>query len=148
MARRYKGFDGMDEFLASVDKVQREAPGYLVDELRREARQVVNTYKRRVTPVSHTGNLKKGIEFKKDEVYKKGMDLEAYVYDNTKKAPHFHLVERGHDQVVGPRKDKGGKVVGKVAGKYYFRNSVDENEEKFQRSRERAFRKILKGLEE
>lgn len=136
----------MDEFIDAVDTIQREAPARLVKELRREARQVVNSYKKRVKPHRHTGNLEKGIEFKKDDVYMRGTDFDAEIKDNLKKAPHFHLVERGHDQVVGGKKGKKGVVVGRVDGKYYFEDTFDREAPRLQASRERYIERILKEL--
>ena len=148
MASKYKytGVNGMEEFIDAVDTIQREAPARLVKELRREGRQVVNAYKKRVKPHRHTGNLEKGIEFKKDDVYMRGTDFEAEIKDNLKKAPHFHLVERGHDQVVGGKKGKKGVVVGRVDGKYYFDRTFDQEAPRLQKSRERYIERILKEL--
>lgn len=148
MASKYKytGFDGMDEFIDAVDTIQREAPARLVKELRREARQVVNAYKKRVKPHRITGNLEKGIQFKKNDVYVRGQDYEAEIKDNSKKAPHFHLVERGHDQVVGGRKGKKGVVVGRVDGKYYFERTLEQEAPRLQASRERYIERIMKEL--
>ena len=143
---KYTGFNGMDEFIDAVDTIQREAPGRLVKELRREARQVVNSYKKRVKPHRITGNLEKAIEFKKNDVYVRGSDFEAEIKDNLRKAPHFHLVERGHDQVVGGRKGKTGVVVGHVQGRYYFENTLKAEEPRLQASRERYIERILKEL--
>lgn len=143
---KYKGFEGMDEFLDAIDTIQQKAPGRLISELERESRQVVSTYKRRVKPHRITGNLEKGIEFNKKDIYVKNGDFESAIKDNLKKAPHFHLVERGHDQVVGGKKDKTGVVVGRVDGKFYFEQSLKEEEPRLQKKRERYIERILKEL--
>ena len=57
---KYKGFDGMDEFLAAVDVVQQKAPGRLIGELEREAKQVVRVYKSALRSYEYTGNLRRG----------------------------------------------------------------------------------------
>lgn len=143
---KYTGFSGMDEFIDAVDTIQRLAPARIVKELRRESRQVVNAYRKRVKPHRINGNLEKGIVFRKNDVYVRGDDYESEIKDNLRKAPHFHLVERGHDQVVGGKKGKTGVVVGRVEGKYYFENTLKAEEPRLQASRERYIERILKEL--
>lgn len=143
---KYKGFNGLDEYLDALDVCMRKAPGRCIEELRRESRQVVNAYRRRVKPHSITGNLAKGIKANKN-IEKQGDKYNAFIEDNYKKAPHFHLVERGHDLVKGGRKGRGGRVIGKVQGKKYFEKTLEEEEPKLQKRRERELEKIFRELE-
>lgn len=168
MASKYKytGFNGMDEFIDAVDTIQREAPGRLVKELRREARQVVNSYKKRVKPHAINHNLEKAIEFRKNDVYIQNGEYEAEIYSNSRKAPHFHLVEYGHKQTKaaewggrlhaigegGKREPglgslkRGGVKVSRVYGKRYWRDIIEQESPRLQASRERYIERILKEL--
>jgi hypothetical protein len=50
-----------------------------------------------------------------------GMGARQYV-EVSAKAPHFHLVEHGHDLV------RNGQTVGHVQGTHFFENTVKEHE--------------------
>lgn len=96
-----------------------------------------------------TGNYIKSI--KKGKVYNKdgALCVRAYSY-----APHAHLIEYGHRQVVNPssggkiKKGKGiGKEVGFVRGRYVFEDAAGTYEPEFYAETQRFIDDILdKGL--
>lgn len=147
MARRkYTGFEGMDEYLAALDTCMEKAPGRVADELIREGRQVVTAYRRAVKPHRKTGRLSSGMRYQKG-VTKKGDSYANTVYNEARRAPHFHLVEYGHEQVLGGKKGKRGIVVGRVDGLHLFENTIDREEPKLMKSRERMVEKLFRELE-
>lgn len=64
------------------------------------------------------------------------------VYNN---APHFHLVERGHQLVTGGKLGKGGEVVGFVPGQHMMEKTKNEYEEIVPERFEKILDDILKG---
>lgn len=68
----------------------------------------------------NTGNLIKGYKVDNSNVYSKKGEVK---FKST--APHGHLIEYGHEQVVGGKKGKGGKTVGFVPGRLII-HSVNE----------------------
>lgn len=163
---KYKGFDGMDEFLAAVDTIQRKAPGRMIDELEREGRQVVNTYKRALRPYEYTGNLRRGQKSQKSAT-KRDNDYAVAVY-RTRKASHTHLFNEGHNVVPrGPdrklyRAKKGtgtardGKTpikqypskggLSRVQGRNVLETTLNREEPKLQKKREQMVEKVFKEL--
>ena len=59
-------------------------------------------------------------------------------------APHFHLVERGHQLVRGGKLGEGGKVVGFVPGKHMMEKTKNEYEEIVPEKLEKILDDILK----
>jgi len=85
----------------------------------RKAGNLMRKNVRALTP-RKTGKLKKSYRIKKiskDEIN---------VYS---KAPHAHLIEDGHKIVVGGKLGRGGRVVGFVPGKHYFRRGFEKTEQ-------------------
>ena len=162
---KYKGFDGMDEFLAAVDVVQQKAPGRLIGELEREAKQVVRVYKSALRPYEYTGNLRRGQKAQKGAT-KRDDDYATVVY-RTRKAAHTHLFNDGHSVVArGPdkrsRKPRGqgtardGKTsikqypsqggLSRVRGRNVLDRTISNEEPKLQKKREQMIEKIFKEL--
>lgn len=81
------------EFMSLDDKIgaiERRAPDKILKAMDKEG----NSLRRKLrdaTPVGPTGNLKK--RWKADRAYK---EYGTYVKKIRSKAPHYHLVERGH----------------------------------------------------
>lgn len=66
-----------------------------------------------------TGNYLKGV--KRGKVYLYQGDTWSIRTYSTQ--PHAHLIEYGHDMVVGGKKGKGGEVKGYVTGKKIFQTA-------------------------
>lgn len=155
----------MEEFLNAVDTIQRKAPGRMIEEVEREARQLTNVYKKALKPYEYTGNLRRGQKAQKGATKRRG-DYASVVY-RTRKAAHTHLFNDGHNVVPrGPdkktRKPKGmgtakdGKTpikqyqgkggLSRVKGRNVLENTVRSEEPKLQKKRERMVEKIFREL--
>lgn len=112
-------FDGLDEFNAKLTVISNEYAATAEKHLTRAGNKL-KKLARENTPDSgyeHKSKLKKS--WKSEVVGTKGEDLE-YQLRNT--APHYHLVERGHEEIVH------GKHIGFVQGRHFFAKSVQEFE--------------------
>lgn len=109
--------EGLDEFQEKLRLIEKRAPDrilYKLDDAGKELRKQA-----RANTPKITGNLRKGYKLLPVEKiaggYQKGM---------TNKAPHFHLVEKGHRKVT-----PGGREIGWTPGKFYLEQTVKEMEE-------------------
>ena len=68
------------------------------------------------------------------KVIEEGLNMKALVYNS---APHFHLVEQGHELIIN------GKNCGFVLGKHFFEKTVDEYDEKMPQIVENMINKEL-----
>lgn len=138
---------GFDEYLKKLEKVRRETPLVMKEELEQEQKQIRAAYRRRVKAGAREKpdgrkHLRNGMQ--PTEVVKYRGDVEAALYNDYKKAPHYHLVERGHDLVRG-RYFK--KKIGRVRGKYYFRDTIKEMTPKIERQRRRMAYKAFQEVD-
>ncbi len=100
---------------------------------------------------THTGNYMKGI--KRGKVWsERDGTYQVRAYSN---APHAHLIEMGHDQVVNPPKPHGrgvkpgkgiGRKVGDVAGREVFLEAYDAFEAQFHKDSEDAIDNIIRKI--
>lgn len=79
-----------------------------------------------------TGDLKRGVS---KEIGSRGGY--AAIRANYKIAPHANLVENGHKIV------RGGKVVGWVAGKHMYRNTINQVENEIIQEAEEMLEKLV-----
>lgn len=107
------------EFVQHLDRVQREYPSEAETALEQGTRNLLRRV-RKATPVGkarHKNKLKNGWRMRMAGYT--AASTEAHVWN---KAPHFHLVERGH--VIRTPK---GKVKGYRQGTFFFKKAVDAN---------------------
>lgn len=138
---------GFDEYLKKLEKIRRETPKAMEAELEKEQRQIRAAYRKRVKAgakekPSGRKHLRNGMQ--PTEVIRNGNDIEAALYNDYRKAPHYHLVERGHDLIRG-RYFK--KKIGRVRGKYYFRDTIKEMTPKIERQRRRMAYKAFQEVD-
>ena len=100
-----------------------------------------------------SGNYMKGI--KRGKVWSSRNGAQSVrVYSN---APHAHLIEEGHDQLVNPGKGKGngrgvrpgkgiGRKVGHVKGREVFSKAYDAFEPEFERACEEAIDEMISKI--
>lgn len=146
--------DGMDAYLKKLDMIQKKAPGRLIEHLDKEGRKVVSEYRKTVrqnayeNPNKQKGHLRTGMKTTFTE--KKNGNYEKGIYNDSKKAPHYHLVEYGHKLVKGTRPTKGAlstqKVIGVVKPKRYFYKSFVKSIHKIEKGREKLISKLYKEL--
>ena len=110
---------GLDEFEQLLLSVAKEK---YPKEAKKEIKKIANlalAAAKTITPRGPTGNLRKG--WKLGKVYKRENNYWAVVKNI---APHAHLLEFGHDIVVGGKLGRGGRVVGFVPGKYILERTI------------------------
>lgn len=115
---------GLEELAEDLQRLTSKYPDKAGDLLRVEARTLRQKVARRMQREKKSRKkTKKPLEnvgsYKVSPV--QGLGHAQYV-EISAKAPHFHLVEHGHDLV------RGGQTVGHVQGTHYFENTVREQE--------------------
>lgn len=143
-----KNLYGLDEFENKLDLVNKKAPARIMTYLEKEGTQLKTAYRKRLkkeafeNPKKKKNHLRKSLSIK--NVKKVGTnvskDYENDIKIDYKVAPHYHLVEHGHDIV------RDGKVFGRVKGKKYFKKTILDNEKKFEKQRHKLIDEILKDL--
>ena len=129
--------DGLDELEKDLMKAQEEFP----KEMRSELRKIANEFKReciKKTPQAqhHRGNPKSALRKKYGtRTIQNDDETLALVFNS---APHFHLVEKGHELV------KNGKTIGWVPGKHMMEQTRNEFAPKVPEKFEKALDNVLK----
>ncbi|WP_455718026.1 HK97 gp10 family phage protein [Anaerosporobacter sp.] len=113
----------------ALDEMERTAKEFRKD-LVKNTKQVVDTSKQ--------SKLIKGYKFDKTTGF--GSDMEKNLRC---KAPHFHLVEKGHNLITPYTKNRkmvsnGGQRIGFVPGKFMLKKTCEEYEEKIPEAMQRV----------
>ncbi len=156
MARDGIDLSELDEFTDRLIQSSKEAK----KTQRRFLQQQGNKLKRktkaqaRVSGIkTQSGNYMKGI--KRGKVWSSRNGAQSVrVYSN---APHAHLIEEGHDQVVNPGKGKGngrgvrpgkgiGRTVGHVEGREVFLKAGEAFEPEYERACEEAIDEMISKI--
>ena len=156
MARDGIDLSELDEFTDRLIQTSKEAK----KTQRRFLQQQGNKLKRktkaqaRVSGIkTQSGNYMKGI--KRGKVWSSRNGAQSVrVYSN---APHAHLIEEGHDQVVNPGKGKGngrgvrpgkgiGRTVGHVEGREVFLKAGEAFEPEYERACEEAIDEMISKI--
>lgn len=133
---RYE-FRGTEELAADFDRAVQEYPYEAEAALNR----VGNKFRRSViekTPITekeHKNKLKKS--FKK-KIVGYGNDIEWQLQN---KAPHFHLIERGHKLV-----NHKGEAIGFIPGKHMVESTAQEFESIVPDEMKKMLRKVTQNL--
>ena len=130
--------EGLTEYADKLKRVEKEMPDLLIKCIDRNSRRIKKKYKSMI-PTNGTGNLAKGMKVVK-AVPQHGT-WEGGLKNDSRKAPHFHLVEKGHKLV------KGKKIIGKVNGKYYLKKAYMMNESAIKRDVKRTIKKGMRVIE-
>ena len=124
-------FIGLDEFAADIQKVINQYP----DESNRFMRRQGTAFARDVRDKmpGHWNGGKRGPKRAKEWHRDIAEDISHHVSDVSIycKAPHWHLLENGHNMVVGSRKKKTLRKVGFVHGFHYAEKTREEWKSKF-----------------
>ena len=143
MARDGIDLSELDEYADWVAKMSRNWPKKVKKSMQKSGTELKRRTLRQIRLVNlgtKTGNYKAGI--KRGKFYTKDGASLIRVYSN---APHAHLIEEGHAQVVNPGKGKGnghgvrpgkgiGRKVGYVAGREVFAKAEEAYTEQFHRN--------------
>lgn len=114
--------DGLDELQKDIQQLVMDYP----DETNKQMRKFANEFKEDCNakmPAEYKEGkrpIPKNWEVKNKQVLRVSIDAEI-----RNKAPHFHLVENGHNMVVR------GQTVGFVPGKHYAERTREEWKEDF-----------------
>lgn len=139
--------DGIEELREEFQAAIKKYPDIAADALKYTGRRFKNDVikETRSAVGQKTGNLIAGYRIAPIEVYG------PYMYINFHAtAPHFHLIEKGHDIVTqknrnGKKIKNGGRVTGWVPGRLIVSKvRSDYNESKFPEEMEKALDKLLK----
>ena len=140
MAEVEMSIEGLEELADSFEKLVKRYPDKAGDLLKDEAKilrkrvtermkKEKKSHRKSKTPLENVGT------YKISPV--QGYGARQYVEIGAR-APHFHLVERGHNLVIGER------TVKRVEGTEFFKRSVEEHEAEMPRSVERMVDALLK----
>lgn len=133
-------FNGLDEFKMKLAEVSNAYATTAEKHLTRAGNKLKKAAKEATpeSPWNHKRKLSKS--WKGKVVGTSGSTLE---YQLSNKAPHYHLVERGHVLIVH------GKTVGFVQGKHFFQKTVQEFEAsgETEKEMERYMKAVKKKLE-
>lgn len=125
-----------EEFCSKIQQLAVQFPLEQENALKKTANKLVKEI-RQNTPdsgVQHKNKLKKSWRIRMTGFTAKTIQAEIY-----SKAPHFHLVERGH--VI---KTPGGKVKGYIQGKFFLKKTVSANKNQLADTAGKAFYKLVK----
>lgn len=117
--------DGMEELSETLKSLAKKYPDDAGDLLVKNARKLRKDVVKNVKKDTVQSQKEKKYSLHKASSYKisqvKGYGAGQFV-EISAKAPHFHLVEHGHNLVIG------GKVVGFVRGKHMMDNAIKKAE--------------------
>ncbi|BAL85200.1 hypothetical protein SELR_pSRC500260 (plasmid) [Selenomonas ruminantium subsp. lactilytica TAM6421] len=113
-------FANLDQFLQNIEYAANQAPATAEKYLKKAGNKLRKAAKD-ASPESHD-QKKKSKHLKNRWSGKiKGMFGHDLEYDLRSKAPHYHLVERGHAKVT-----PNGRVVGFTPGTHFFEKAVQQ----------------------
>lgn len=128
--------NGFTELQDSLQKAIKKYPDMGAERLE----NISKDFKKRVIQItkqsvdSHTGKLIKG--FKLDKMRGFGVNMEK---DFRGTAPHFHLIENGHNQIT-----KDGRNVGWVPGRLIVKQARDEFADKMPQEMQKLIEDITR----
>lgn len=132
---------GLEELEVKIQKLQRESPDDFMDAINKGVKFMRKKCKEN-TPV---GPQKKKARERLVNNYKieKANPIGGVYYAEVRnRAPHAHLVEEGHNQVI-LHKDGTKETVGFVPGRYYAKKAYEENKGESVNIIEKAIDKAL-----
>ncbi|RXI70503.1 HK97 gp10 family phage protein [Clostridium tetani] len=119
--------EGLKELAEDLEKIYNGLP-YAKDELLEKSGRKLRNICKDKTPYKEGDKIHIKNKYKLSKV-KRESNIDYIEMANT--APHFHLVEHGHYQVVGGKKDKGGKIVGFVPGVHMVERGTEQFKEEY-----------------
>lgn len=113
----------IEQFIARIDEAQRDFPGDTEESLIKGAKKLTKAIKQNSPQgkQKHKNKLKNSWRV---QISGSTEGLEAQIYS---KAPHFHLVDRGH--VI---KTPGGSVRGFKQGEHFLQKTLDDKGQEIQ----------------
>lgn len=137
--------DGMEELRADLLRAVRAEPGMARTALEKAGKKFKSAVMKETYSAveKKTGNLAKGYKLDKVEGFGNNMHINFRAT-----APHFHLVENGHEQVTqktrkGKKLRNGGRNIGFVPGRLIVAKVRVEYGTKFPKDVAEQFNKML-----
>lgn len=127
----------MQEFIAKLQRAQKEYPSQAEDALQKGARSMTRALKTNSPDSGRNHRKKLKNSWKMEMEGLRGDTLQANIYS---KAPHFHLIDRGH-----VKKSRSGKVIGYVQGVHFLQKTLDDEGKDIQK---KMGEELLKNLKE
>ena len=114
-------FEGINDFKAKLEEVRARYP-FKEEEILLKLGGMLKASAKDKTPLGgDKKHLRDQYKLSKVNYEKDGSNITM-----TNKSPLFHLIENGHQQVVGGKLAKGGKVVKFVPGKHMVETAMIE----------------------
>lgn len=128
-------FNGLSELMEEFKEAEKRVPDLSEKALKKGMNKVKKLSKEK-TPYYDKGrkHIKNSYKVFPIEYESNGMNIKM-----TNKAPHFHLIEKGHRLVT-----KTGREIGFVPGQHMVERSMAEMEEEFPKQIEKMIKKILR----
>ena len=126
----------INEFIAKLELAQNQYPSQAEDALRKGARSMTKALKNNASDSGRSHKNKLRNSWRMEIEGTNSNNLQANIRS---KAPHFHLVDRGH-----VKKNRSGKVVGYVPGVHFLQKTIDKEGKDIQR---KMGEQLLKKLE-
>ena len=137
--------DGMEELRADLLRAVRAEPGMARTALEKAGKKFKSAVMKETYSAveKNTGNLAKGYKLDKVEGFGNNMHINFRAT-----APHFHLIENGHEQVSqktrkGKKLRNGGRNIGFVPGRLIVAKVRVEYGTKFPKDVAEQFNKML-----
>ena len=131
---------GMDELKISFEELAKKYPDTAGDLLKKDAlklrREIVGRSRELTNIKESKHSLGKLSSYKVSQI--QGLGKNQYV-EISAKAPHFHLVEKGHEL-----KTASGKTIGFVQGVHFLDKATKEYEDKYEDHVEKMIENLLK----
>lgn len=129
-----------EEFIVRLDEAVKEYPLEAEQVLNRNANKFVRALRANSPDSGKPNPNKLNKSWKKKIEGTSGSDLRAEIWS---KAPHFHLVDRGHVQ-----KNAHGQVTGYKQGVHFLQKTINEQEKDIQEAMGKAlYRKVKDKLD-
>lgn len=137
-------FDGLDDLADALTNLARQYPDRACELLQSEAKALRKDIVSRIkdiaeTPKQSKRSLRKAGSYKISQPQGFG---EAQFIDISATSPHFHLVERGHNQT-----NRKGEVIGFVQGRHFLSDAVEAYEDDIEKHVSDMVSELLKGCD-
>lgn len=122
-------FEGLEELERDLTQAIKKCPTYAGETLKELAKDFKQSAKKKAnSELKHTkreGDDKKWAISRRwgHKLIDENIGMTALIWNS---APHFHLIENGHQLVRGGKLEEGGKVIGFVPGKHIMEKTRND----------------------
>lgn len=135
------------DFTEKIKLASKKSPSKIYKGMNKIGRDLKKDLKE-ATPIGKNDNPGKKRLRSRWRLHKAKREYNTYEVKIKSKAPHYHLVERGHRQLSpytrnGVRLKDGGRNLGKVEGKFFAKKALDQAEPRVTKEIEKLIDDIL-----